>query len=248
MSYNIRNSFARDGENAWVNRREANIVMLDSLRPGVFGVQEAQDEQMEYLKENLSGYAAVGVGRDDGNRQGEYTGVFYRTDLFALLDRGWFWLSETPHEPTMGWDAACKRNVTWVKLKEKASGGEFYFFNTHLDHQGNTARRESVKLLIDSVDRLAGEAPVFITGDFNMRPRDERLQPMLETFASARQQAPVTDSRPTFNGWSKGQKGAIIDYIFYRNAQPLEYRTVTEEYGVPFVSDHYPIVAKFILK
>ena len=248
MSYNIRNSFSKDGENAWVNRRDANVLMLDSLQPGIFGVQEAQNDQMEYLKQNLEQYEAVGVGRDDGDKKGEYTGVFYRTDLFDLLDKGWFWLCETPDQVAMGWDAACMRTVTWVKLKEKKSGKELYFFNTHIDHRGDTARRESVKLIIDRVNNEVGDTPVFITGDFNMRPEDERIQPMFEAFSSTQQQAPVTDSHKTFNNWSTDKPGGIIDYIFYRNAQPLEYRTVTENYGVPFVSDHYPIMAKFKLE
>ena len=81
----------------------------------------------------------MGVGRDDGAEKGEFMAVYYLRDRFELLDSGTFWLSETPDKVSRGWDGACNRTVTWVELKDRKSGKEFFYFNTHLDHKGKGA-------------------------------------------------------------------------------------------------------------
>lgn len=245
MSFNIRLGSANDGDNSWPNRREAVVKMIEDVSPGIIGLQEAMTMQNEYLAQQLPRYTQVGVGRDDGVRKGEFMLVMFDSERYDLLDSGNFWLSETPAEVSCGWDGACNRMVTWVKLAEKSSGKEFFFFDTHLDHRGETARKEGVKLLVGKIDEIAGRGTVFVTGDFNATPTDEVMQPMFAQFASARDKAPVTDKKGTFNGWGSAPNSLIIDYIFSRNAEPLTYRTITDDFGVPYLSDHYPIMADF---
>jgi hypothetical protein len=43
----------------------------------------------------------------------------------------------------------------------------FFLFNTPFDHIGETARLESAKLLLKTIQNLAPAAPVIVTGDFN---------------------------------------------------------------------------------
>ena len=144
ISYNIRLGVADDGANSWEHRREATLRMLEREAPTVFGIQEGYLFQVKYIEENLPQYGRVGVGRDDGKEGGEIMAVFYLRDRYDLLDHGDLWLSETPDRVSRGWDGACNRTMTWVHLREKATGKEFYYFNTHLDHKGVVARREGV--------------------------------------------------------------------------------------------------------
>jgi endonuclease/exonuclease/phosphatase family metal-dependent hydrolase len=245
MSFNIRLGAANDGENSWEYRRDAVVGMIETESPDVVGLQEAMTMQNDYLAEKLPAYTQLGVGRDDGVAAGEFMRVLYKTERYDALDSGNFWLSETPDEVSRGWDGACNRMVTWVKLREKGTDREFYFFNTHLDHQGEVARSEGVKLLVRKIKEIAGKATLFVTGDFNAPQTDPIMQPMLKEFVSARDTAPETDHRGTFNGWGSAPNSFVIDYIFSRNATAVSFRTVTENYGVPYVSDHYPIVADF---
>jgi endonuclease/exonuclease/phosphatase family metal-dependent hydrolase len=245
MSFNIRLGAADDGDNSWDFRRDAVVKMIETIAPDVVGLQEAMEMQNEYLAEKLTAYTQLGVGRDDGVVAGEFMRVLYKTERYDALDSGNFWLSETPDEVSRGWDGACNRMATWVKLREKGTDREFFFFNTHLDHQGEVARREGVKLLIRKIDEIAGKATVFVTGDFNAPQSDPVMAPMFAAFTSARDEAPRTDHHGTFNGWGSAPNSFIIDFIFSRNATPITFRTVTENYGVPYVSDHYPIVANF---
>ena len=115
----------------------------------------------------------IGAGRDDGEDAGEHSAIFYKTSRFDLLDKGNFWFSETPDVPGKGWDATCcNRICSWGKFRDKESGQGVLFFNSHYDHQGKVARRESSKLLIARIKQIAGtDATVFATGDFNaVRP------------------------------------------------------------------------------
>jgi len=183
MSFNIRMSGMpkEDGDNAWNKRKEAVVRMFKEQNPDVFGVQEMLPDQQKYLCKELPTYKMVGVGRDDGRNEGECMGIFFKKDRFVLLDSGTFWLSQTPESPSMGWDAACKRTVTYVQLKDKQSTKKFYYFNTHLDHVGAIARQESVKLLAERIRKIVKDTnSVFILGgDMNCRLDTTIFMPLI---------------------------------------------------------------------
>jgi endonuclease/exonuclease/phosphatase family metal-dependent hydrolase len=138
MSYNIRLGSANDGTNSWHLRYQATDQMLKDQRPDVFGVQEALEYQVRYIKE-MCGYESVGVGREDGKKEGEFMSIFWNKKKVSMVKWGTFWLSETPKKPSKGWDAACFRTATWALMKDKKTGNKFYFVNTHLDHKGKEA-------------------------------------------------------------------------------------------------------------
>ena len=88
MSYNVRYGSAEDGDNSWENRRPATIAMINDQLPDIFGVQEAESDQLEYINTNCTDYAMVGVGRDDGVSTGEHMSVFWNTKTMKMLDWG----------------------------------------------------------------------------------------------------------------------------------------------------------------
>jgi endonuclease/exonuclease/phosphatase family metal-dependent hydrolase len=127
----------------------------------------------------LPDYDYVGVGRTDGATKGEYSPVFFLKEKFDVLEKGNFWLSETPDVPgSVGWDAALERIASYAKLRDKASGKIFMAVNTHFDHVGVTARRESAKLIMKKIQEIVGEQPAVVTGDFNVTEDDEAYETM----------------------------------------------------------------------
>ena len=202
ISYNLRTSHGKDGDNVWMKRRHATPEMIRREAPDVFGVQEGLIDQLHYIDAECPQYARVGVGRDDGAEKGEFMAVYYLRDRFELLDSGTFWLSETPDKVSRGWDGACNRTVTWVELKDRKSGKEFFYFNTHLDHKGKAAREEGVKLLIEKIHEIAGKkAPAIVGGDFNTPVDSPIFKPLTKYMVSARAKAATTDHKGTFNGF-----------------------------------------------
>src|SRR4051794_31366877 len=99
MSFNVRYGTADDGPHSWPFRRQAALAVVRSFQPHLLGLQEALAFQIEEFLEAFPGYASVGVGRDDGAREGEFAPILYDTSRLSLLDSGTFWFSVTPDQP-----------------------------------------------------------------------------------------------------------------------------------------------------
>ena len=247
MSYNIRLGSANDGTNSWGLRYPATAEMIEDQMPDIFGVQEALASQIRFIEDNFVNYKSVGVGREDGKKDGEHMSIFWNKKTVSLLKWGTFWLSETPEKPSMGWDAACKRTATWALMKCKKTGKKFYYVNTHLDHKGVEAQKNGLKLIVDRIDDINPEGyPMILTGDFNITPDNPNLVELDSKMQSVRKVAEKTDNHDTFNGWGKGK--GVIDYIYASGFSAYsEYQTVTKRYADrKFVSDHYPICAVLV--
>ena len=248
MSFNLRYDTPNDGDHSWDYRKAACAALIADRHPDVFGIQEGLLHQVQYLADNLPDYAWVGVGRGGDRESNEYSALFYDRTRFEVVTSGTFWLSETPDRMSRGWDAALNRIATWAHLRDQGSGREVFALNTHFDHVGTTARQESAKLVAERVLTLSGDTmPAFITGDFNALPSDPIFGAITAKFPSARTAAPVKDDLGSFNDFGREQGTVIYDYIFSRKARALEFHTVTDSYGVPYASDHYPIEALFEL-
>ena len=254
ISFNVRYSSAPeiDGDNRWELRRDASVKMVAKHKPLVMGLQEACPDQIDFLDLNLTGYKHIGVGRDDGKRAGEMMAIYYDTTRLTLLDSGTFWLSETPEKVSIGWDAACNRTCTWGHFKVNDTGFEFLYFNTHLDHLGSQARKNSIKLIVAKMTELNPDnVPVFLSGDFNSTTDDPIFDPLKASLKDARMMSAISDKNITYNGFGKvtdnpdARKEWVIDHIFFSGVNPMAFMVLNGNYGVPFISDHYPISFKF---
>ena len=175
-TFNIR--FQNNGDEkegfGWSVRRDRVADYIRKNHIDIVGMQEVLLSQLQDLLERLPEYDYVGVGRNDGKTKGEYSPVFFLKEKYEVLDKGNFWLSETPDVAgSKGWDAAIERVASYAKLKDKATGKVFMAVNTHLDHVGAVARRESAKLIMRKIQEIVGTQPAVVTGDFNVTEDDE---------------------------------------------------------------------------
>ncbi len=258
VSYNIRHGLGKDGDNAWEFRKEATPAMIDSLKPDLLGLQEALRFQIDYILENCPDYAFYGVGRDDGGEAGEHTAVFYNKNVFKFIEGQNFWLSETPDVPSCGWDSRHHRTATAVYLEHMETGRKLFYVNTHLDHKGTEARKNGLQLIVDRIDAINTEGvPMVLTGDFNMVKSDPSILPLEGRLLDARVCAAQTDTLYSFNDWVDaygaarpehlyGRPDNRIDYIFYSpEGECSLFETDTTTYlGIPYISDHYPVIAE----
>lgn len=169
-SYNLRQANSGDSANGngWGQRYPVIAQMVQFHDFDIFGTQECFLHQLQDMKKSLRGYDYIGVGRDDGKEKGEHSAIFYRTDKFEVIEKGDFWLSETPDVPGKGWDAVLPRVCSWGHFKCKDTGFEFLFFNLHMDHVGKQARVESAFLVQKKMEELGANLPAILTGDFNV--------------------------------------------------------------------------------
>ncbi len=256
-TYNIRYNNPNDEKegNAWAQRCPQLCDFINFEQPEIFGTQEVLVDQLHDLMKGLDGYGYIGVGRDDGKEKGEYAAIIYKKDQLSLLDSGNFWLSPTPERASLGWDAACIRICTWGKFQDKISGKQFYFFNTHMDHVGTVARRESARLILKRINQFSKGLPTILTGDFNVDQTDEIYQifsnsgVLRDCYTNAIQRMAPTG---TWNDFMQDNRSkSRIDHIFVSSDFKVpHYAIFTNSYWLGKsrrnISDHYPVMVKLI--
>jgi endonuclease/exonuclease/phosphatase family metal-dependent hydrolase len=250
MTFNIRFDNPFDGINAWDRRKVFVTETLQEITPDIIGMQEVLAQQAAYLKEKLPGYAYLGAGRDDGLTAGEYSPVFYKQDRFKVIDWGTLWLTETPYDTgSIGWDAAMPRICTWVKFQDLLSGQDLFFLNTHFDHVGETARKESARLIVDFIQQHANDLKVILTGDFNCTPEDEPYQILVNEYGGlkdvcAHSEFAESCAEGTFNGFAHHSHPGRIDMIFTKGFRELsDYQVIKAMKEGMYISDHWPVMA-----
>ena len=253
-TYNIRLQTDGDTGNLWSQRASKVAALIEFHQFDVFGTQEGFRNQLNDIKKVLPEYEYYGAGRDDGKEAGEHSAIFYRKDRFTVLKNGDFWLSETPDQPSKGWDATCcNRICSWVQLTDKATGKNFYFFSAHFDHQGNIARVESSKLILQRINSIAGNEPVIFVGDLNGDQQSEWYKIidasdfLDDTFKQVNSPYAGTG---TFNGFGKNiQAAGIIDHIFVtKHFVVKRWGILTDSYQGKYPSDHFPVLADMEMK
>lgn len=253
VTYNIRYNTPSDKENAWPNRRGDVMKLLKLHKADIFSVQEALYDQVMNLKDGMPGFDYVGVGRDDGNINGEFSAIYYNSNRYALIENGTFWLSQTPKIPSKSWDAALNRICTWARLRDKQTRKTFYIFNTHFDHKGVKARKESAILILKKIGEIAERnEPVILTGDFNLTPEEKPLGLIRQKLKDARQISETVPQGPvgTFNDFDFTSKlENRIDYIFVNKMiEVKKYSVLTDSNDNRYPSDHLPVLAEIQLK
>ena len=271
-SFNIRyantNDKYPDGSSAaWKDRAASVKKFFDTVKPDLVGLQEIRPEQSKWFAEQLGAdYGYYDVSRDSGSGASvsahggshEGVGILYRKDRFELLLNDFFWLDEKPRElpaqntdGTYGaWHSKCRRVTVYAKLKDKKNDAVVWFFPTHYDHVSDEARKKAAELnlaqikAICKVDDLKNaNVMIFHLGDLNTTYESGALKPLNDNMFYARHTAAGNDQYTgTYNGF--GDKNSIIDHIFYggKAVKPVKYWVDRTNYGVPFLSDHYPIL------
>jgi len=247
MTFNIRYDNPNDGENLWSERRGEVVDMIEHYAPDAFGIQEGLYTQVQFLDSVLSDYSYLGVGRDDGQQAGEYTALFYNHDRLKPVSSMTYWLSETPDQVSVGWDASMERITTYAGLYDRDSELTYHVFNAHFDHIGPVAREHSA-LLINQLIRdrdLLGER-VIVMGDFNCLPAEAPIiafEQLLQDSYQVSQQKPYgpTGTWCSFDITTPATRR--IDYIMVRNVEVLSYRNIDDRRSDHLnLSDHLPVM------
>ncbi len=254
MTFNIRYDTPDDGENAWPNRKEMAAGVIRFHQADFAGLQEALLSQIQDLEERLPEYEWIGVGRTDGETQGEYTPIFYRPDRFELLDSDTFWLSETPEVPgSKSWDAALERIATWGLFRDVRTGSRFIVLNTHFDHIGTEAREESAKLILSRLEEIAPDEPAIVMGDFNTTDETAPYRVLTDSNNGLRDAYVATTSphygpASTWTGFDAVVEDRRIDFVFTSDDVDVRrHGILSETIDGRFPSDHLPVLAEVVI-
>ena len=226
--------------------RENNV---DSL-----GVQEATPYWMNELVNRLGDeYAYFGVGgnsgkdyKDSSDAEDEFTAIFYLKSKFKVVDKGYFWLSETPDEISYGWGSAYRRICNWVILENKYTRTQFVHINTHFDNASTEARRNSIGLILNKAKEFEN-LPVVFSADLNFIEKSLGYRDITaDVLKDTKVLAKTTMDTATFhNADPNAFKGIVLDYILINDGfKALKYEVIKKKYNNRYISDHHAVVTK----
>lgn len=254
MTYNLRLDIASDGENRWDLRKEFLARQVKFYHPDFMGTQEGKIRQLMYLDSTLVEYNYIGRGRDNTPTQGEFSAIFYDASKYRVLRESTFWLSDTPEVASKGWDAALERICTYGLFENLKTKKKVYVFNTHLDHIGEVARDNSVKLIWKTIREVNVENyPVILTGDFNSETKSKAYRYISSKMNDSKAVSETLPFGPdgTFNNFEFNKPVTLlIDYIFTSMDEIAvkKYAVLSDSKNCHYPSDHLPVYVELFLR
>jgi endonuclease/exonuclease/phosphatase family metal-dependent hydrolase len=259
MTFNIRNSYARDGENDWKNRKELVYQTIRDYSPAILGLQEANHAQQNELLTALPEYEFVGSGAKGGTK-GQYCSILYLKNRFKVEKTETYWLSDTPTVPSSTWGNHHLRIFTYARLVEKETGHIIHTYNCHLDDGSKKAREKSVRQIGEHILQQPSNYPFVFMGDFNAPENSVTIQQLgnLKTQKgetihlasdSFRMLHPQKKDVGTYHGYKGNTQGDKIDSIFVPPAtEVLEASIIRTSSHDRYPSDHFPVTATLRFK
>ena len=242
LNYNVMCSFCKNSdfpqwEHSWKVRVPWLADVVERYNPDLVGLQELND---------------LGIAEGSPDEATQILGTtkwetyYYRSKLgdafefdypdaciswrktrFELLETGQFWLSPEPDTAySVGFAKGMQfpRLVVWVRLKDKASGREISFANTHFDNN-SPSQELSAPLSLQRLATVAAKAPLIFCGDFNSAPKSKAYglltggtPKLIDTYNIAKLQTQESNAKPT-PAWSEPSR---IDHVFVTESLQCE--------------------------
>lgn len=246
-SFNVRYGSADDGLDRWAVRAPRALEYFGTLDAHLVGLQEAMSFQLDDILSQYPRYRYLGVGREDGFREGEYAAILYDASRLEPYNSGTFWFSDTPDIPgSSHWGNVCTRICTWAEFEDRSTLRRFYHYNLHIDHESHESRLRSAEMLLTRIAAQPEGTPALVTGDFNAGEHDPTIERMRQgglrdTFRVVH---PDVEDAGTFNGFAPEFGPDKIDYIFVGpQTEVLDASIERRRYDHRWPSDHAAVVA-----
>lgn len=243
ISFNIRHCNDKDG-NSVAERAPRLYEIISRYSPDVIGFQELRPHWEPYLQRYFSKDYDMFCKYRSVTDEPEAAPILWRKDKFECINNGYFWLSDTPETESRGWDEVynCYRMCEYVILRERESGKEFTFMNTHYGF-GDNGQIKSSDLIYDYSKKIS-DLPTFITGDFNMTPESLGYAQMVKHFTDVNA-ATVNDTRDTFHNYQPEiSTNQHIDFCFVNSkVKPISQKIIDDSVNGKYPSDHFGIIS-----
>lgn len=265
VSFNVRTESNDSDVSAqkWDSRKASVYRFFNDNQYGIIATQECEYRQKAEILANATGYAAFGRGSEYGEDSGGSGGpwydkknyntdsgnyIFYRSSQYQIVESGIFWLSNTPDKISKYSASNHYRACDWVKFKSIGTNQQFYVFNAHLDNSTDAVRGQQLDALWKKITEInTTNLPMVMLGDMNMTTTGSALA----TFKSSGKMSFVRndlgvcfdDAHKSFNGFGNGGQSNIDHIAIHDFYKAKSFETDITNYGVQYISDHYPIIA-----
>lgn len=258
LSCNVRVDVPGDAKtgDSWADRKEMCADIIKAQKADLIGLQEGQEAHLNYLKKRLPQYDSYAL-----SHAADYfhpvNAILYLRARYELISCGGFWLSETPHvASSKSWDSANPRLANWVQLKERSSGQEFRYWNTHLDHRGQEAREKGAAMIVQASAVFPQDFPQILSGDMNATVSNPAIKNYkdggwVDIYSAVNGPQDPGFTAHGFKGVkdvAKKPDGSLrekIDWIFCRGlVRPLSGTVIRDGRNGHYPSDHFFVSAE----
>lgn len=246
VSFNLR--CANDPNGNSIDERAPRLkTVLEKYDADLYGFQEVTPCWLEHLTADYGAdYEIFNQYRAEHSL--ESTPILWRRSRFSCLDRGYFWLSDTPDIESKGWDSwGCYRICMWVKLFDRQEGNTFLFFNTHYGFS-DPCQVASGNLILERMRAMDADATI-LTGDFNMRQDAPGYQVLAEKLTDVNM-ATAKDLRTTFHGYKPEEQDSLIDFCFVtpETVKCIAGKRMDDTVNGMFPSDHFGVYSEIQIR
>ena len=236
MSQNVRKDDSGD-ESAGLGgavRMYRLQKLVEQNDPDIIGTQEANAFWIEAFPQLFPDYTMSYQYRGASSGSDEACAILWKTEKYNLLDKGQFWLSESPNQVSTMNNQYYPRIAHWVKLEDKATGEKILFFSTHFgfprsENNPDGYTQPQIIYLRSLFIKVCAEHPdayPFIVGDFNIHFDTDSYRALCDgkelfdmrdvandmSVAGHCQMGDIRDG--TSGAYEKDNGSNIIDYIF----------------------------------
>lgn len=243
VSFNVAAPWGSLTNNTLSSSRVKRFALyMNALKPDIIGTQEMNSAWLEKLGELMSDYDSYGVARggDENEKKSELNAVFWLKGKYECVDKGTFWLSETPDTESKYQGAGCNRICTYVMLHNINEDKYILHLNTHLDNASDEARLFGAQVIADKISEYretssVSDYEIVITGDFNDYIESSACQFFADTYNVAKAQG------NTYHEWGNISDGEPIDFVF--STLQVKSTQKLDDISNGYVSDHYGVYA-----
>ena len=248
LSCNVRVPQPEDEKagDGWEARRELCGDVIVNQHADFVCLQEATGYQVDELKRRLPTFDSTGMSQP-ARAITPNNAIMYSRERFELISSGGFWFSEQPHVAgSKSWGTARARHANWARFRDRKSQVQFILWNTHFDHEGQQAREEQARMLVEaslSFDPVG--IPQLLTGDMNVNLKNRAIAVLKEggwqdTYAVIHGPKDPGFTFHGFLGERREKKGKKIDWIFSRgDVKTLAAEIIRDGRDGRYPSDHY---------
>ncbi len=145
----------KDPMNQWDHRLSRIVATIQEMNPDLIGTQEVAETQLNDLLEQLGNtYSFYGKPRKDG----EYNGIFYRTDRFEPLNQNIFKVPDIEKDQL----------ITFIEFKDLKTDKIFGLYNTHVSFSNINFRDTEARYIANLLKNHS--IPVLFSADVNTFP------------------------------------------------------------------------------
>lgn len=240
MTFNLRFGLADDGPNSWDFRKESVSCLFKTFLPDFICLQEVNPFQINFLTSVLHDFRYIGMYQPSSHKWQDNLIFFKKEWLCFKYDH--FFLSDTPWKKSSFSGSQWPRQATYGVFRKNHH--LFALVNTHFDFEAQVQEKSSA-LIVSSIKDKCPNMPVIVAGDFNA----DQNSSAHDIFMKSGFMDPLSmGSGHTFHGFDGSGKGGRIDWIIYKgNLSPVSSEILSSAFGGQYPSDHFPVLAEFIL-